>query len=130
MTAARANGATTPRRIGGTYSDAACRSGSVTARVADKTVAFRPFPGQSFSLRGSDADAGIVGELDRSREGWQAQEMINDELRLITSGDNENFVHGFVLASEGSCRRGFDKRRTKPQVAKNTFCLLTGMAEQ
>jgi FkbM family methyltransferase len=34
--------------------------------VADKTVAFRPFRGQSFSLRGSDADAGIVGELERS----------------------------------------------------------------
>jgi FkbM family methyltransferase len=34
--------------------------------VADKTVAFRPFPGRSFSLRGSDADAGIVGELERS----------------------------------------------------------------
>jgi FkbM family methyltransferase len=34
--------------------------------VADKTVAFRPFAGQSFSLRGSDADAGIVGELERS----------------------------------------------------------------
>ena len=34
--------------------------------MADKTVAFRPFPGQSFSLRGSDADAGIVGELERS----------------------------------------------------------------
>jgi FkbM family methyltransferase len=34
--------------------------------VADKTVAFRPFPGQSFSLRGSDADAGIIGELERS----------------------------------------------------------------
>ena len=29
-------------------------------------MAFRPFPGQSFSLRGSDADAGIVGELERS----------------------------------------------------------------
>ena len=34
--------------------------------MADKTVAFRPFPGQSFSLRGSDADAGIIGELERS----------------------------------------------------------------
>lgn len=34
--------------------------------MADKTVAFRPFQGQSFSLRGSDADAGIIGELERS----------------------------------------------------------------
>ncbi len=29
-------------------------------------MAFRPFPGQSFSLRGSNADAGIIGELERS----------------------------------------------------------------
>ena len=29
-------------------------------------MVFRPFPGQSFSLRGSHADAGIVGELERS----------------------------------------------------------------
>jgi FkbM family methyltransferase len=34
--------------------------------VADKTVIFRPFPGQAFSLRGNSADAGIVGELERS----------------------------------------------------------------
>ncbi|HEV3362802.1 MAG TPA: FkbM family methyltransferase [Acidimicrobiia bacterium] len=34
--------------------------------MADKTVTFRPFPGQSFSLRGSENDAGIVGELERS----------------------------------------------------------------
>lgn len=34
--------------------------------MADKTVSFRPFPGQSFSLRGSNADAGIIGELERS----------------------------------------------------------------
>jgi FkbM family methyltransferase len=34
--------------------------------LADKTVIFRPFPGQIFSLRGSDADAGIIGELERS----------------------------------------------------------------
>ena len=36
------------------------------ATVADKTVAFRPFPGQSFSLTGSENDAGIIGELERS----------------------------------------------------------------
>jgi FkbM family methyltransferase len=34
--------------------------------VADKTVAFRPFPGRSFSLTGSENDAGIIGELERS----------------------------------------------------------------
>jgi FkbM family methyltransferase len=34
--------------------------------VADKTVAFRPFPGQSFSITGSESDAGIVGEIERS----------------------------------------------------------------
>jgi FkbM family methyltransferase len=34
--------------------------------VGDKTVIFRPFPGQAFSLRGSAADAGIIGELERS----------------------------------------------------------------
>ena len=34
--------------------------------MADKTVTFRPWPGKSFSLRGSEADAGIVGELERS----------------------------------------------------------------
>jgi FkbM family methyltransferase len=34
--------------------------------VADKTVAFRPFPGQSFSITGNESDAGIVGELERS----------------------------------------------------------------
>jgi FkbM family methyltransferase len=34
--------------------------------VADKTVSFRPFPGQSFSIVGSEHDAGIVGELERS----------------------------------------------------------------
>ena len=54
----------------------------------------------------------------------------DDELRLIGGGDNNNFVHGFVLASEGSRRRGFDQRRTKPQIAKNSFGLLTSMAEQ
>jgi FkbM family methyltransferase len=34
--------------------------------VADKIVAFRPFPGQSFSIEGSDSDAGVIGELERS----------------------------------------------------------------
>lgn len=34
--------------------------------MADKTVAFRPFPGQSFSITGSESDAGIVGEIERS----------------------------------------------------------------
>lgn len=34
--------------------------------MADKTVEFRPFPGQSFSLTGSENDAGIIGELERS----------------------------------------------------------------
>lgn len=34
--------------------------------MADKTVAFRPFPGQSFSITGSECDAGIVGELERT----------------------------------------------------------------
>ena len=34
--------------------------------VADKTVSFRPYPGQSFSIVGSEHDAGIVGELERS----------------------------------------------------------------
>ena len=34
--------------------------------MADKTVAFRPFPGHEFSIRGSESDAGIVGELERS----------------------------------------------------------------
>jgi FkbM family methyltransferase len=34
--------------------------------VADKTVAFRPFPGQVFSITGNESDAGIVGELERS----------------------------------------------------------------
>lgn len=29
-------------------------------------MAFRPFPGQSFSITGSESDAGIVGELERS----------------------------------------------------------------
>lgn len=34
--------------------------------MADKTVAFRPFEGQCFSITGSESDAGIVGELERS----------------------------------------------------------------
>ncbi len=34
--------------------------------MADKTVAFRPFPGRSFALTGSESDAGIIGELERS----------------------------------------------------------------
>jgi FkbM family methyltransferase len=34
--------------------------------VADKTVAFRPFDGQNFLITGSESDAGIVGELERS----------------------------------------------------------------
>jgi FkbM family methyltransferase len=34
--------------------------------VADKTVAFRPFPGQAFSITGSESDTGSVGELERS----------------------------------------------------------------
>lgn len=34
--------------------------------MADKTVSFRPFAGQSFSIVGSEHDAGIVGELERS----------------------------------------------------------------
>ena len=41
--------------------------------MADKTVAFRPFPGQQFSLRGSDADAGIIGELERSGGHYQRE---------------------------------------------------------
>lgn len=36
-------------------------------------MAFRPFPGQSFSLRGSDADAGIIGELERSGGHYQRE---------------------------------------------------------
>lgn len=34
--------------------------------MANKTVAFRPFPGHVFSITGSDACAGCVGELERS----------------------------------------------------------------
>lgn len=34
--------------------------------MTDKTVAFRPFPGQEFSITGSEACAGCVGELERS----------------------------------------------------------------
>jgi FkbM family methyltransferase len=34
--------------------------------VADKTVAFRPFPEHTFSITGSESDAGVVGELERS----------------------------------------------------------------
>ncbi|HVW31245.1 MAG TPA: FkbM family methyltransferase [Acidimicrobiia bacterium] len=34
--------------------------------VADKTVSFRPTPGQCFTIEGSEHDAGIVGELERS----------------------------------------------------------------
>lgn len=34
--------------------------------MADKTVAFRPFPGQAFSITGSESDTGSVGELERS----------------------------------------------------------------
>ena len=34
--------------------------------MADKTVAFQPFPGHTFSITGSESDAGIVGELERS----------------------------------------------------------------
>ncbi|HEV7862439.1 MAG TPA: FkbM family methyltransferase [Acidimicrobiia bacterium] len=34
--------------------------------MADKTVAFRPFDGQNFLITGSESDAGIVGELERS----------------------------------------------------------------
>jgi FkbM family methyltransferase len=34
--------------------------------VADKTVSFRPYGEQSFSIVGSEHDAGIVGELERS----------------------------------------------------------------
>ena len=34
--------------------------------MADKTVAFRPFPGQAFSITGSESDTGCVGELERS----------------------------------------------------------------
>ena len=34
--------------------------------MADKTVSFRPFAGQSFTIVGSEHDAGIVGELERS----------------------------------------------------------------
>jgi FkbM family methyltransferase len=39
--------------------------------VTDKTVTFRPFPGKSFSLTGSDADAGVIGELERSGGQYQ-----------------------------------------------------------
>jgi len=39
--------------------------------VADKTVAFRPFPGQEFSITGSEACAGCVGELERSGGHYQ-----------------------------------------------------------
>jgi FkbM family methyltransferase len=34
--------------------------------VADKTVAFRPFPEHTFSITGSESDAGVVGEIERS----------------------------------------------------------------
>ncbi|MEW6471859.1 MAG: FkbM family methyltransferase [Actinomycetota bacterium] len=34
--------------------------------MANKTVTFRPFPGQEFSITGSEACAGCVGELERS----------------------------------------------------------------
>lgn len=34
--------------------------------MADKTVAFRPFPGQEFSITGSEVCVGCVGELERS----------------------------------------------------------------
>jgi FkbM family methyltransferase len=39
--------------------------------VADKTVAFRPFPGQEFSITGSEVCVGCVGELERSGGSYQ-----------------------------------------------------------
>src|SRR2546430_2392012 len=41
--------------------------------VADKTVSFRPFAGQSFTIVGSEHDAGIVGELERSVGQYQRE---------------------------------------------------------
>ena len=50
--------------------------------MADKTVSFRPFPGQSFSIVGSEYDAGIVGELERSG-GLYQREMVALLLRRL-----------------------------------------------
>lgn len=41
--------------------------------MTDKTVTFQPCPGKSFSLTGSDADAGIIGELERSGGQYQRE---------------------------------------------------------
>jgi FkbM family methyltransferase len=39
--------------------------------VADKTVSFAPFDGFAFSITGSENDAGVVGELERSQGRYQ-----------------------------------------------------------
>src|SRR5437899_2138617 len=39
--------------------------------MADKTVPFRPFDGFSFLITGSENDAGVVGELERSHGRYQ-----------------------------------------------------------
>src|SRR6185503_19753711 len=83
-----------------------------------------------FDTRRKGRDTAIVGQSEGPGERWQAQNVIDDELRLIGGGDNNNFVHGFVLASEGCRRSGFDQGRTTPQIAKNSFGLLTSMAKQ
>jgi FkbM family methyltransferase len=41
-------------------------AGSFSDTVTNKTVPFRPFPGHVFSITGSEACAGCVGELERS----------------------------------------------------------------
>src|SRR5690348_15277877 len=83
-----------------------------------------------FGARCKEANAAFIGEINGPGKRWQTQKMIDHELRLIGGRDNEDFLHGFVLPSEVSRQLGLDQRQTKPQVAKDAFGLLDGIAEQ
>src|SRR5256885_4379941 len=39
--------------------------------MGDQTVRFQPYEGWSFTIRGSDQDAGVVGEIERSGGTYQ-----------------------------------------------------------
>lgn len=77
--------------------------------MADKTVEFRPFPDRTYRITGSEHDAGVVGELDRSGGRYQDDLALLLRRRLPVDGvavDGGAHVGVLTVLLAGLCRQG------------------------
>ncbi|HLF41491.1 MAG TPA: FkbM family methyltransferase, partial [Acidimicrobiia bacterium] len=77
--------------------------------MADKTVEFRPFPDRTYRITGSEHDAGVVGELDRSGGRYQDDLALLLRRRVPPDGvavDGGAHVGVLTVLLSGLCQRG------------------------